>query len=120
MDTGQPAVYYYFSHAILNKRPVLQINYVVWFSERRGPTVPWYEQGLLDGFTYRVTLGDTGIPMMIDLVHNTRKYMLIPYSDLEVLNIFNAKAIVKGSQRLEPLFLFPMGVPDIGAMRSPI
>lgn len=181
IDTGQPTVYYYFSHAILNKQPVLQINYVVWFSERRGPAVPWYEQGFLDGFTYRVTLGDTGIPMMIDLVHNcgcyhffvpnkssvralkpsaiefgnqvpswipdtfpnerislmvssgwhmvdhvgtlnlktnTRKYKLIPYSDLEVLNIFNAKAIVKGSQRLEPLFLFPMGVPEIGAMRQ--
>jgi len=44
--------------------------------------------------------------------------MLIPYSNLEILNIFNAKAIVKGSQRLEPLFLFPMGVPDIGAMRQ--
>ncbi len=181
IDTGQPVAYYYFSHAILKKRPVLQINYVVWFSERRGPTVPWYEQGFLDGFTYRVTLGDTGLPMMIDIVHNcgcyhffvpnksrvkalkpaatefgnqvpswmpntfpdqpislmvssgwhmvdhvgtlntkadTRKYKLVPYSDLEALNIFNAKAIVKGSQRLEPLFLFPMGVPDIGAMRQ--
>ena len=181
IDTEQPAVYYYFSHAILNMQPVLQINYVIWFSARKGPTVPWYEQGFFDGFTYRVTLGETGTPMMIDLVHNCgcyhffvpnksrvkalkptatefgnqvpvwipdtfpdrrialtvssgwhmvdhvgtpkvqtnmRIYKLTPYSDLEALNIFNAKAIVKGSQRLEPLFLFPMGVPDIGAMRQ--
>jgi len=181
LDHEKPAVYTYFSHAVLDHRPMLQINYVIWFSARKGPDVPWYEKGAIDGFTYRVTLDDTGMPILIDIVHNCgcyhffvpkrsvvkalkpaatqfgnqvpawmpelsdnkrvmltvssgrhmidhvglktvqpemRSYKLLAYSELEALNIFDDNAIVKGSHRLEPLFLFPMGVPDIGAMRQ--
>lgn len=53
-------------------------------------------------------------------------YQLLPYSALESLahgngqreSIFTEKGIVKGSDRIEPLFLFSMGVPKVGYMRQ--
>ena len=58
------------------------------------------------------------------------RYELAPYHILESLqrlngarthpneSIFNSKGIVKGSERIEPLLLFSMGIPNIGSMRQ--
>ncbi len=51
-------------------------------------------------------------------------YRLVPYDILETLpraeqkneSIFNAKGILKGSDRIEPLLLFSTGIRDVGAM----
>lgn len=181
IETAEPVIYYYFSHALMRNSPVFQINYVIWFPARKGPVVPWYEQGKMDGFTFRVTLDQEGVPVVLDNVHNcgcyhffapdqsridslkpmatefgnqvpawmpedfpenrlllyvssgwhqvdhigtlkdrsdVQPYELIPYSEIESLNIFNTKGVIKGTSRIEPLFLFPMGIPDIGAMRQ--
>ncbi len=53
-------------------------------------------------------------------------YDLIPYRQLEMLprsnnayeSMFNSNGIGKGSERIEPLIFFPMGIPDIGSMRQ--
>ena len=53
-------------------------------------------------------------------------YRLEPYETLERLpgpggrteSIFDARGIAKGSERIEPILFFPMGVPEVGAMRQ--
>ncbi len=53
-------------------------------------------------------------------------YQLLPYRTLETLphadgrteSIFNARGIGKNSERIEPLLLFSMGIPDVGSMRQ--
>jgi hypothetical protein len=53
-------------------------------------------------------------------------YELLPYEVLESLpyengrggSIFNADGIIEGSERIEPLILFSMGIPSIGSMRQ--
>jgi len=189
INTRKPTVYYYFSFAFLKGEPVLQINYVIWYLERKGPSTPWIERGHLDGLTVRLTLAPDGEPFMVDVMNNCGcyhffvpsekfvqrqvlkpiqpdafvpqwlpdlspqkrlgirinsgwhqvqriqaentppgaiAYQLIPYTVLEMLpredgrteSIFNDKGIGKGSNRIEPLLLFSMGVPDVGSMRQ--
>lgn len=189
IKTEKPTVYYYFSFSFFKGKPVLQINYVSWYLERKGPNTPWIERGHLDGLTVRITLSPDGEPFMVDIMNNCGcyhffvpsdkfvrhqilkplqpdafvpqrlpnffpqkrlgirinsgwhqvqriraentpsdaiTYRLMPYTVLEMLphedgrteSIFNDKGIVKGSNRIEPLLLFPMGVPDVGSMRQ--
>jgi hypothetical protein len=73
-DSSRPAVYYYFSQAYLREEPVLQINYVVWYSAREGKRAPWIERGHLDGLTVRVSLDGKGKPFMIDVINNCGCY----------------------------------------------
>ena len=185
----QPAVYYYFSHAFLNGRPILQIQYVVWYGARNGGNPPWSERGHLDGLTIRFSLDSRGKPFMVDIMNNCGcyhlfapdrervnqvlapsaatppfvpqdlpklragerlglrvnsgwhqvqrllsireadvpvPYELLPYEVLESLptgngpgkSIFNPEGIIPGTERIERLFLFPMGVPSVGSMRQ--
>ena len=74
VDTGKPSVYYYFSYAFLDQRPVVQVNDVVWFSDRQGKSPPWIEGGHLDGLTLRVTLDGRGRPVMVDGMNNCGCY----------------------------------------------
>ena len=56
----------------------------------------------------------------------TSEYQLIPYDTLESLpdetgkraSIFTPTGILAGSERIEPLILFSMGIPSIGSMRQ--
>jgi hypothetical protein len=74
VDQEKPTVYYYFSHAFLKGKPILQINYVIWFSERAGDRAPSIERGHLDGLTLRVSLDDQGEPFMVDGVNDCGCY----------------------------------------------
>jgi hypothetical protein len=74
IDPERPTVYYYFSHAFLNGEPVLQINYVFWYSERAGESSPWIERGRVDGLTLRVSLDLRGKPFMADVMNNCGCY----------------------------------------------
>jgi hypothetical protein len=189
VDGQKPTVYYYFSQAYLRQEPVLQINYVVWFSAREGKRAPWIERGRLDGLTVRVSLDGKGKTFMIDVINNcgcyhffvpdegrvrakipqpsglepfvpqwlprvpsgerfgirvnsgwhqverilpvkktagSDAYELVPYEDLESLprgegsreSLFDSQGIAKGTERIEPLIFFPMGVPRVGSMRQ--
>jgi hypothetical protein len=61
-----------------------------------------------------------------DPLSSTSAYQLIPYDELESLphpdgrheSVFNARGIMKGSDRIEPFLLFSMGVPSVGSMRQ--
>ena len=189
IKTDNPVAYWYFSHAFFKGKPILQVNYVIWYSERAGRRSPWIERGPLDGLTVRISLDAQGKPFMVDVMNNCGcyhlfsprrdrvskvvskrlrldpfvpqwlpkissgkrlgirvnsgwhqverllvearrseavQYQLVPYDDLEALpthdcrseSMFDAKGIGKGSERIEPLILFPMGIPSVGSMRQ--
>jgi hypothetical protein len=189
INPAKPTVYGYFSHARLKGMPVLQLNYVFWYSSRNGPESPWIEKGSLDGLTVRVSIDFDGVPFMVDIMNNcgcyhffvphVKKigkmiptpdgidafvprrlpasypqkrlklriisgwhqvvnmddtmtaarflpYQLADYKQLEMLprndrsfeSIFNSAGIGKGTERIEPLIFFPMGIVDVGSMRQ--
>jgi hypothetical protein len=190
IEAATPALYYYLSNAMVKQKPIVQINYVAWFSARKGPLAPSIERGPLDGLTLRISLTPDGEPLMLDIMNNcgcyhmfipgkeavvkrkekslaidafvpqwlpdnfpvfplhvransgwhqvqrawaakeplssTSAYRLIPYQELESLphpdgqheSVFNARGIMKGSDRIEPFLLFSMGVPSVGSMRQ--
>jgi hypothetical protein len=189
INPAKPTVYCYFSHARLKGMPVLQLNYVFWYSSRNGRESPWFEKGLLDGLTVRVSLDFDGAPFMVDIMNNcgcyhffvphvkkigkmiptpdgidafvprrlpesypqkrlklriisgwhqvanmddtmtaarSLTYQLADYKQLEMLphddrsyeSIFNSVGIGKGTERIEPLIFFPMGIVDVGSMRQ--
>jgi len=76
IKTDKPTVYYYTSHAFMKGEPILQINYVIWYSERAGGKSPWIERGSLDGLTTRVSLDTQGKPFMVDVMNNCGCYHL--------------------------------------------
>jgi hypothetical protein len=189
VDSNDPTVYTYLSHAFLHGKPVLQCNYAVWFPERAGSGAPRIERGRLDGLTIRVSLDTKGKPFMVDIMNNCGcyhffvpdrmrvalvrsrpaaldpfvpqwlpdfypenrlairvnsgwhqvqrvfgarntdtavLYRLTPYAHLESqpgisgqwVSLFDSRGIVEGSQRIEPLIFFPMGIHSIGSMRQ--
>jgi hypothetical protein len=76
VDPSRPSVYYYFSNAFFKGKPVLQINYVIWYSARAGERAPRIERGHLDGLTLRVSLDEMGKPFMVDVVNDCGCYHL--------------------------------------------
>ncbi len=76
VDPSRPTVYYYFSNAFFKGKPVLQINYVIWYSARAGERAPRIEWGHLDGLTLRVSLDEMGKPFMVDVVNDCGCYHL--------------------------------------------
>jgi hypothetical protein len=74
IDPGDPRAYYYFTHAYYKNEPVLQINYVFWYSARGGPNSPLIERGPIDGLTIRVSLAGSGMPFMVDMMNNCGCY----------------------------------------------
>lgn len=72
--TERPAVYYYFSYAIVTDRPVLQVNYAFWYSHRDGQNAPWIERGPLDGITVRISFDHRMQPFLVDLMNNCGCY----------------------------------------------
>lgn len=76
IDPEKPTVYYYLSQAFLKGSPILQINYVIWYSERSGDKPPSIEKGHLDGLTTRVSLDDGGRPFMVEVMMNCGCYHL--------------------------------------------
>jgi hypothetical protein len=74
VDADRPTVYAYLSHGFLRGKPILQCNYVIWFSERAGEASPRIERGRLDGLTVRISLGFQGKPFMVDIMNNCGCY----------------------------------------------
>lgn len=74
IDQRRPAIYYYITTSFINRIPVLQINYALWYSERSGEKTPSYEKGPLDGLTLRISLDRQGQPVMVDIMNNCGCY----------------------------------------------
>ena len=89
IDPERPTVYYYFSHAFLKGEPVLQINYVFWYSERAGESSPWIERGRVDGLTLRVSLDLRGKLFMVDVMNNCGCYHFFAPAEGRVAQILS-------------------------------
>lgn len=74
VDPSRPTVYYYLTHSFIDSRPLLQINYAFWYSERSGRRAPAYEKGPLDGITVRISVDQDGLPVMVDIMNNCGCY----------------------------------------------
>ncbi len=98
-------VYYYLSHAFLKGSAVLQINYVIWFSERAGKRPPLIEQGHLDGLTARVSLDAEGKPFMFDVVNDCGCYHFFAPEKEQV------KGILSQPVRFDPFI--PQWLPSV-------
>ncbi len=108
VDTQRPAVYYYFTFALLGGHPVLQINYAFWYPRRDGENAPWIERGPLDGITVRISLDHRGHPFMVDLMNTCGCYhFFIP----ERAAVRSVRAITLEIDPLVPAWL-PPGLPD--------
>jgi len=104
-DSETPVVYYYFSHAFLKEKPILQINYVIWYSERAGRMPPSIEKGHMDGLTLRVSLDPQGRPFMTDVMNNCGCYHLFAPAKEQIERIV--------SKRLKPDPFVPQWLPVI-------
>jgi hypothetical protein len=83
VDTRRPMTYRLLSHTWWRGRPLLQLNYVIWFPARPaiGALDPY--AGRPDGITLRVTLGRDGRPLFYDSMHNCGCYhMFFPRPDI--------------------------------------
>ncbi|MBF0624793.1 MAG: hypothetical protein HQL82_08300 [Magnetococcales bacterium] len=76
VDPDHPVVYQHLSHTFLDGRPLVQLNYVVWFPSRPARSAWDYLAGRIDGLTWRVTLGEDGRPLLFDTIHNCGCYHL--------------------------------------------
>ena len=93
----QPTIYYYFSSAFWREKAVLQINYVLWTAARAGPQAPWFERGLIDGITLRVSLDDQGTPFLVDIMNSCGCYhFFVPREE-------DFKGVVPASMEFDPL-----------------
>jgi hypothetical protein len=107
VDQTKPAVYYYFSNGFLKGNPILQINYVIWYSGREGKRAPRIEWGHLDGLTLRVSLDELGKPFMVDIVNDCGCYHLFAPEKERVAQIL--------SKSLRPDPFVPQWLPQVSA-----
>jgi hypothetical protein len=108
IDSGKPAVYFYVSYSLLDGKPVLQLNFALWYAERAGDGTPWIEKGPLDGLTYRITLDQKGEPVMLDVMNNCGcYYFFVPKKE-------RVSKIIKKPGELDPLIpaWMPEGLPE--------
>lgn len=75
-DPLHPVIYQYLTRAWWKDRPVLQLNYVVWFPARQKKGMLDLQGGHLDGVTWRVTLEESGRVLVADAVHNCGCYYM--------------------------------------------
>lgn len=76
IDRGSPKIYTLASHTMLEGQTLLQLNYMIWFSER--PKKGSFDMlgGALDGLIWRVTLAQNGEPLLYDTIHPCGCYHL--------------------------------------------
>jgi hypothetical protein len=77
INPAKPTVYYYFSHARLKGMPILQLNYVFWYSARNGQKSPWIERGPVDGMTILISLDSYGRPFMVVMMNTCGCYHFV-------------------------------------------
>lgn len=100
LDTTRPTVYTLPSYTEFGDSNLLQLNYVVWFSERKASGWPDLYAGTLDSLIWRVTLDERGNILLYDSIHSCgcyHKYFIaskqvskrLPAWSDEPANIFN-------------------------------
>ena len=76
IDTQIPSAYVQSSWAMFDGVPVLQISYLVWFSQRPPMSAMDILSGHIDGLIWRVTIGRHGRPLLYDSIHACGCYHL--------------------------------------------
>jgi len=74
VDSEQPTLYRHASYTRFEGRPMLQLNYIIWFPSRPCSSEWDILCGELDGITWRVTLSSEGKPLLYDSMHNCGCY----------------------------------------------
>ena len=74
VDTAQPATYTLLSFARFGAEIFTQLNYIIWFPSRPKEGVFDILGGNLDGVNYRVTLDNSGNPLVYETMHNCGCY----------------------------------------------
>jgi len=69
VTTAKPVVYRYLSYTRWRNQALLQLNYLIWFSERPASGPLDILAGPLDGVIWRVTLAPDGRPLLYDSIH---------------------------------------------------
>ncbi len=69
VDATSATIYTIVSHTKFNGQILLQLNYVIWFSERPKKGTFDLLGGALDGLIWRVTLTPNGEPLLYDAIH---------------------------------------------------
>ncbi len=69
VDYSTALVYYYPSYTRWQGRVLLQLNYLIWFSERPSTNIVDIFSGALDGLLWRITLDTAGNVMIYDSIH---------------------------------------------------
>ncbi|SFP70300.1 hypothetical protein SAMN05216419_10145 [Nitrosomonas cryotolerans] len=69
VDYSTGLVYYYPSYTRWQGQALLQLNYLIWFSERPSTNIVDIFSGALDGLLWRVTLDTAGNVMIYDSIH---------------------------------------------------
>lgn len=107
VDISRPTVYRRVAFTRLGGRTLTQLVYMIWFPERppTGSIDP--TSGKLDGIIFRVTLDQSGRPLIYDSIHNCGCYhMFFPTQRL--------RAIPPPDPNIEWAFI-PRTMPDIEA-----
>jgi hypothetical protein len=85
VNTGNPMTYTLLSFTRFGKNVLTQLNYIIWFPSRPKENALDIYWGFLDGINYRVTLDETGEPLLYETVHNCGCwYMAFPEKRLHV------------------------------------
>lgn len=77
VNLGEPVVYRSVSYTRWRGEPVLQLNYLVWFAARPQTGAFDLLGGPLDGMLWRVTLDQSGQPLLYDSIHPCGCYHLL-------------------------------------------
>ncbi|MCG8428455.1 MAG: hypothetical protein MI754_13955, partial [Chromatiales bacterium] len=74
VDIEKLRVFQHLSYTLFQGKPLLQLNYVIWFSSRPCTSVFDILCGQMDGINWRVTLSPEGEPLIYDSMHNCGCY----------------------------------------------
>lgn len=77
VDAAKPTVYRHISYLRWQGKPLLQLNYLIWFAARPKTGALDLLGGPLDGVLWRVTLDAAGRPLLYDTVHACGCYHLL-------------------------------------------
>ena len=69
VDVDEPVVYARIAHTLVGGRALLQLVYIIWFSERPAESRFDLLSGHLDGVIWRVTFTPDGEPWIFDSIH---------------------------------------------------
>lgn len=99
LDASTPASYYYTDYTLVDQTPLIQIVYTFWYTAREGDNPPWFEEGITDGLTYRLTLDRKGRPFLVDVMNNCGCYHFFVPDTVAV------KEILSPDFEIDPLVL---------------